>query len=92
MSMARRLTEDREFTVAVLKAGPDYGQALTAWPAELIDPSEIVLGSHSWTNACVWLRGSDRSGRCRSSGSRHSTRCQGVWPPSSGRESRSQES
>jgi choline dehydrogenase len=46
--LARRLTEDRGRTVALLEAGPDYGPEPTAWPAELRDPTEAFLDSHPW--------------------------------------------
>ena len=46
--VARRLTEDRGRTVALLEAGPDYGPEPAAWPAELRDPTEIFPNSHPW--------------------------------------------
>jgi choline dehydrogenase len=46
--LARRLTEDRGRTVALLEAGPDYGPEETDWPIELRDPTNIFPESHSW--------------------------------------------
>ncbi len=46
--MARRLTEDRGRTVALLEAGPDYGPEPADWPAELRDPTDIFPNSHAW--------------------------------------------
>ena len=46
--LARRLTEDRERTVAFLEAGPDYGADPHAWPAEMREASSFAIESHSW--------------------------------------------
>jgi choline dehydrogenase len=46
--LARRLTEDRGRTVALLEAGPDYGADPNAWPAEMRDPNSFAIESHAW--------------------------------------------
>jgi choline dehydrogenase-like flavoprotein len=46
--MASRLSEDRERTVCVIEAGPDYGSYSGAgWPADLLDPRELTF-THDW--------------------------------------------
>jgi choline dehydrogenase-like flavoprotein len=46
--MASRLSEDRERTVCVIEAGPDYGPCSGAgWPADLLDPRELTF-THDW--------------------------------------------
>ena len=46
--LANRLTEDADRSVLLLEAGPDYGADPSAWPAELLDPTNVWPDSHSW--------------------------------------------
>jgi choline dehydrogenase len=46
--LARRLSEDRDRTVLLLEAGPDYGPDPAAWPEDLRDPSDTWTESHPW--------------------------------------------
>jgi len=46
--LANRLTEDGDRSVLLLEAGPDYGTDPTAWPPELLDPTNVWPDSHSW--------------------------------------------
>ena len=46
--LANRLTEDVDRSVLLLEAGPDYGADPAAWPAELLDPTNVWPDSHSW--------------------------------------------
>jgi choline dehydrogenase len=46
--LANRLTEDVDRSVLLLEAGPDYGDDPAAWPAELLDPTNVWPDSHSW--------------------------------------------
>jgi choline dehydrogenase len=46
--LANRLTEDTGRSVLLLEAGPDYGPDPSAWPAELLDPTNVWPDSHSW--------------------------------------------
>jgi choline dehydrogenase len=46
--LANRLTEDTSRSVLLLEAGPDYGVDPAAWPAELLDPTNVWPDSHSW--------------------------------------------
>ena len=39
--LANRLTEDTGRSVLLLEAGPDYGADPAAWPAELLDPTNV---------------------------------------------------
>ena len=45
---ASRLTEDPARRVLLLEAGPDYGPSAEAWPADLLDPSDVPSDSHPW--------------------------------------------
>jgi choline dehydrogenase len=46
--LAHRLTADPDRTVLLLEAGPDYGDDVSAWPAELLFSQQQPLTSHSW--------------------------------------------
>jgi choline dehydrogenase len=46
--LANRLTDDGDRSVLLLEAGPDYGADPTAWPPELLDPTNVWPDSHSW--------------------------------------------
>ena len=46
--LANRLTEDADRSVLLLEAGPDYGADPSAWPAELLDPTNVWPDSHTW--------------------------------------------
>jgi len=46
--LANRLTEDRDRSVLLLEAGPDYGADPAAWPSDLLDPTDVWPNSHSW--------------------------------------------
>jgi choline dehydrogenase len=46
--LANRLTAEPDRSVLLIEAGPDYGNDVAAWPAELLFPQEQPLTSHSW--------------------------------------------
>jgi choline dehydrogenase len=46
--LANRLTEDSGRSVLLLEAGPDYGADPAAWPADLLDPTNVWPDSHNW--------------------------------------------
>jgi choline dehydrogenase-like flavoprotein len=46
--LACRLTEDKNRSVLLLEAGPDYGPDLSEWPEEMRDPTAVATESHSW--------------------------------------------
>jgi choline dehydrogenase len=46
--LANRLSEDRDRSVLLVEAGPDYGPDPGQWPADLLDPSSIWPSSHDW--------------------------------------------
>jgi choline dehydrogenase len=46
--LARRLTEDAARSVALLEAGPDYGDDPAAWPAVFRDPTVVAPDLHAW--------------------------------------------
>ena len=46
--LANRLSADPDRTVLLCEAGPDYGNDVADWPAELLFPQEQPLESHSW--------------------------------------------
>ena len=46
--LANRLTEESGRSVLLLEAGPDYGADPAAWPAELLDPTNVWPDSHNW--------------------------------------------
>lgn len=46
--LASRLSADPEWSVLLLEAGPDYGPDSASWPAELHDPTNLGLETHSW--------------------------------------------
>jgi choline dehydrogenase len=46
--LARRLSDNPDRTVLLLEAGPDYGDDLGDWPAELLFSQDQPLESHSW--------------------------------------------
>src|SRR3954466_4803359 len=54
--LAARLSEDRERTVCLVEAGPDYGSyAEGRWPADMLDARALPM-SHLWE-----VEGADRS-------------------------------
>ncbi|MEZ4570566.1 MAG: GMC family oxidoreductase N-terminal domain-containing protein [Thermomicrobiales bacterium] len=46
--LAARLTENRDTTVLLIEAGPDYGERHEDWPPEVLDPSYLWEDSHPW--------------------------------------------
>ena len=46
--LAHRLTADPDRNVLLVEAGPDYGDDVSAWPAELLFSQQQPLTSHSW--------------------------------------------
>lgn len=45
---ANRLSEDSNRSVLLLEAGPDYGNDVADWPADLLYSQQQPLTSHSW--------------------------------------------
>jgi choline dehydrogenase len=45
---ANRLSEDASRSVLLLEAGPDYGNEVANWPADLLYSQQQPLTSHSW--------------------------------------------
>lgn len=45
---ANRLSADPDRSVLLLEAGPDYGDDVVNWPAELLYSQQQALTSHSW--------------------------------------------
>lgn len=45
--LAARLSEDQNRSVLFLDAGPDYGDELNRWPADLVNANTLVT-SHDW--------------------------------------------
>lgn len=46
-ALVDRLVETTDLRVCLVEAGPDYGPAGAAWPAELLDPTRFPM-SHDW--------------------------------------------
>jgi choline dehydrogenase len=47
--LAGRLSENRERSVCLVEAGPDYGHRSEGrWPADILDPRWLALESHLW--------------------------------------------
>lgn len=46
--LAHRLTADEGRSVLLIEAGPDYGDDIAGWPAELLFAQQQPLTSHSW--------------------------------------------
>lgn len=48
-ALAARLSENRDRTVCLVEAGPDYGDRSEGrWPADILDPRWLALESHLW--------------------------------------------
>ncbi len=46
--LAARLSEDRDATVLLIEAGPDYGERHDDWPEEILNPAYLWEDSHPW--------------------------------------------
>src|SRR6266576_2320481 len=47
--LASRLSENRDRTVCLVEAGPDYGPYTEGrWPADILDARRLALDSHCW--------------------------------------------
>jgi choline dehydrogenase len=47
--LASQLSENRDRTVCLVEAGPDYGPyAQGRWPADILDARRLALDSHCW--------------------------------------------
>jgi choline dehydrogenase len=46
--LVNRLSEDPDREVLLLEAGPDYGPDRSAWPPDLLDPTNVWPDSHNW--------------------------------------------
>jgi choline dehydrogenase len=47
--LASRLSENRDRTVCLVEAGPDYGPYTEGrWPVDILDARRLALDSHCW--------------------------------------------